>query len=198
MSKLESAAAERNREPILRVLQAWLPEGARVLEIASGTGQHAAFCAARLALATWQPSERDAGLFESILAWRDEAHADKVAPPVLLDVTDESWPVGSFDALFNANMIQIAPWPVCLGLLAGAARHLEPGGLLLLYGPFRVGGQHTSPSNAAFDEDLRRREPSWGVRELEAVQEAAARQGLALVGREPMPANNQTLILRLS
>ena len=198
MSKLDSPAAERNREPILRVLESWLPERARVLEVASGTGQHAAFFAQRLPHVTWQPSERDPGLLDSIRAWSEDAQVDNLAAPVQLDACDESWPVGRFDALFNANMIHISPWRVLLGLLAGAARHLEPGGLLFVYGPFRIAGAHTAPSNAAFDEDLRRRDPSWGVRDLEDVREAAAERGLELVGREAMPANNLTLVLRLS
>jgi len=198
VTKLESPAAERNREPILRVLQSWLPDRARVLEVASGTGQHAAYFAERLPLVTWQPSERDAGLLDSIRAWSDEARADELAAPVQIDATGESWPVGRFDAVFNANMIHISPWQVCLGLLAGAARHLDPGGLLFVYGPFRIGGAHTAPSNAAFDEDLQRRDPSWGVRDLEAVRDAAAERGLELAAREPMPANNQILVFRRS
>jgi SAM-dependent methyltransferase len=191
-------ATERNREPILEVLTRVLPAEGTVLELASGTGQHAAYFARRLAGLVWQPSDRDAGCFPSITAWAEFEGATNVRPPFRLDATQDPWPVATVQAIFNANMIHVAPWPVCPGLMRGAGRHLPPGGVLVLYGPFRIGGAHTAPSNAAFDADLRQRDPDWGVRDLEAVVKAAADQGLAFAERVPMPANNQTLVFHRS
>jgi SAM-dependent methyltransferase len=189
-------AAERNRQPILDVLLRVLPARGEVLEIASGTGQHAAFFAAALPSVIWQPSERDESALPSIAAWCESANVSNARAPLRLDVTEEPWPVGRLDGMFNANMLHIAPWDVGLALLRGAERHLVPGGVLVLYGPYRIGGQHTAPSNAAFDLDLRGRDPAWGVRDLEAVVEAARERHLALVERVPMPANNQTLVFQ--
>ena len=191
-------ATERNQEPILQVLTRVLPTEGTVLELASGTGQHAAFFARHFPVLVWQPTDRDGESFSSITAWAELAGATNVRPPFPLDATQDPWPVDTVQAIFNANMIHIAPWPVCLGLMRGAGRHLAPGGVLVLYGPFRVGGAHTAPSNAAFDADLRQRDPAWGVRDLEAVIEAAAARDLTFAERVPMPANNQTLIFRHS
>jgi len=189
-------AAERNRKPILDVLARVLPERGIVLEIASGTGQHVAFFAGALPRLVWQPSELDPHTFGSIAAWTEAGRLANVRPPLKLDVTEDEWPVDSVEAIFNANMIHIAPWEVCLGLLRGAGRHLSERGLLVIYGPFRIGGKHTAASNAAFDRDLRSRDPSWGVRDLEAVVEAARGRGLVFEAQVPMPANNQTLVFR--
>jgi SAM-dependent methyltransferase len=189
-------ATERNREPILAVLARVIPAGGAVLEVASGTGQHAAFFARGLPESTWQPTDRDPADLASIAAWAEAERARNVRPPLRLDVMEADWGVGSFDALFCANMIHIAPWEACLGLLRGAGRHLLPGGVLVLYGPFKIGGAHTAPSNAAFDVDLRARDPSWGVRDLEAVVAAAEEQALTFEERVPMPANNQTVVFR--
>jgi SAM-dependent methyltransferase len=191
-------AAERNRQPILEVLARVLPERGEILEIASGTGQHAAYFAAALPSLVWQPSERDADAFASIAGWSESEKLQNVRPPLRIDVTEEPWPVGQFAGIFNANMIHIAPWAVGPALLRGAGRHLVAGGVLVMYGPYRIGGQHTAPSNAAFDLDLRARDPAWGVRDLEAVVEVAGEHGLALVERVAMPANNQTLVFRRS
>jgi SAM-dependent methyltransferase len=193
-ARRHAPAAERNREPILAVLRRVLPRHGSVLEVASGTGQHVAHFAAALPDLVWQPSERDPESLPSIVAW--SRGLPNVLPPIVLDVTAEPWPIGTCDALFNANTIHIAPWDAGLALLRGAGRHLRPGGVLVLYGPYRIGGAHTAPSNDAFDADLRRRDPAWGVRDLEAVLDAAAAQGLRLVERVAMPANNQTLVLR--
>jgi SAM-dependent methyltransferase len=193
-ARRHAPAAERNREPILAVLRRVLPARGSVLEVASGTGQHVAHFAAALPGVTWQPSEIDPDLHRSIVAWT--RHLPNVRPPLRLEATSEPWPVHDIDALFNANLIHIAPWEVCLGLLRGAGRHLVPGGLLVVYGPFRIAGRHTADSNAAFDRQLRETDPRWGVRDLEAVGAAAADQGLALDERVPMPANNQTLVFR--
>lgn len=187
-------AAERNREPILQVLARVLPPAGTVLEVASGTGQHAAHFAAALRGLVWQPSEADAALLESIAAWTDGL--TNVRRPLRLDVSSAHWPVETVDAIFNANMVHIAPWAVAEALVRGAARHLPGGGLLILYGPFRIGGAHTAPSNAAFDRDLRARDPTWGVRDLEAVVAEAGARGFALDEVVAMPANNQTVILR--
>lgn len=187
-------AAQRNRGPILEVLRRVLPARGTVLEIASGTGQHVSFFAAALPELTWQPSERDPDDFDSIEAWTSAAGLGNVLPPLQLDVTEEPWPVDRVDAIFNANMIHISPWAACVGLLRGAGRHLRPGGVLVLYGPYRIGGQHTAPSNAAFDLDLRARHPDWGVRDLEAVVELAESNGLHFEERVAMPANNQIVV----
>ncbi len=195
----DAPATGRNREPILAVLARLLPTPGLVLEIASGTGQHAAFFASRLPHVEWQPSEPDAGAFASIEAWAEEARAAagaRVRPPVKLDARALAWPIENCGAIFNANMIHISPWEVCLGLLAGAGRVLTAEGPLVLYGPYRVDGAHTADSNAAFDTSLRGRDPSWGVRDLEEVEAAAAAQGLDLEERVPMPANNQLLVFR--
>ena len=176
-------------EPLLR--------GAReVLEVASGSGQHAAFFAERMPHLRWQSSEQDSAQFASIAAWAEESGVAAPLPPVRLDATADDWSVGRFDAVFCANMIHIAPWQACLGLLRGASRHLLPDGLLLLYGPFREGGAHTAPSNAAFDESLRARDPRWSVRDLEAIEAAALEQALALQECVTMPANNRILVFR--
>ena len=190
-------AAERNRGPILDVLRRVLPQQGSVLEIASGTGQHVSFFAAALPDLDWQPSERDPADFVSIVAWTEHAQVgNNVRAPLEIDVTSNAWPVGTVDAIFNANMIHIAPWECCLGLLRGAGRHLAANGVLVLYGPYRVDGAHTAPSNAAFDDQLRARDPSWGVRDLEAVAEVAAAHGLLLHERVAMPANNFSVVFR--
>ena len=189
-------AAERNRQPSLEVLARVLPLSGEILEIASGTGQHAAYFAAALPWLVWQPSERDADAFPSIAAWAAAEKLENVRPPLRIDVTEEPWPVASVAGIFSANLIHIAHWDVCLALLRGTERHLVTGGALVMYGPYRIGGQHTAPSNAAFDLDLRSRNAAWGVRDLEAVVEAARGHGLELRERVAMPANNQTLVFR--
>lgn len=194
--RLHAAATERNREPILAVLRRVLPPRASVLEIASGTGQHAVFFAAALPTARWQPSDVESECLASIAAWTTSTECTNIAPPVHLDVCSESWPVATFDAIFCANLIHIAPWQACVGLMRGAAGHLNRDGVLVVYGPFKIDGAHTAPSNAAFDADLRLRDPAWGVRELESVAAEARAHGLALEERVAMPANNQILIFR--
>lgn len=195
-ARRSAPAAERNREPILRVLERVLPARGTVLEIASGTGQHVVHFARALPDLVWQPSEYAADAFGSIEAWVRTEGLTNVRPPVVLDAASAAWPVQTVDAIFNANMIHIAPWAVCVGLMRGAGRHLAGGGVLVLYGPYKIDGAHTAPSNDAFDRDLRARDPSWGVRDLEAVVELARENGLAFEERVPMPANNQTLVFR--
>jgi len=204
MTRLDAPATQRNRAPILAILARWLPEptdasasrSIDVLEIASGTGQHAVFFAGALPHLNWQPSDPDPAHLESIEAWRVEARLENVSPPIRLDVRDPEWLVGSVGALFNANLIHIAPWTAAEGLFAGAGRVLAAEGLLFLYGPFRVGGRHTAPSNEAFDADLRRRNVEWGVRDLERVAQLAEGEGLRLVETNEMPANNKLLVFR--
>ena len=196
MTKLIWGAPERNKQPILDVLARVLPASGTVLEIASGSGQHAVHFAAGLPRLTFQPSDVDPENLASIHAWVAEARLPNVRPPLKLDVCADDWGVGSVDAIFNANMIHIAPWACAIGLFRGAARHVAGAGVLVTYGPYHVGGKATAPSNAAFDEDLRRRNPSWGVRDLGEVEALAAQNGFALEERVAMPANNQTLVFR--
>lgn len=195
MPTQHAPATLRNREPILAVLDRVLPEAGLVLEIASGTGEHATYFASRLPGLTWQPTDRDAAALDSIAAWTAERAATNVLPPLLLDVCASVWPVGSADAMFCANMIHIAPWEAALGLLRGAGRILPAGGVLVLYGPFMIDHRHTAPSNAAFDDSLRARDPAWGVRDLGEVSEVARTHGLQLLERIEMPANNLTIVL---
>jgi SAM-dependent methyltransferase len=205
-ARLSSAAAERNRQPILDVLQRILPPTGRALEIASGTGQHAAWFARHLPGWTWQPTDEDPRMLASIAAWcfgpepaeaqdGDTPPSINVAPPRLLDVRQTPWPVeGRFEAVFCANMLHIAPWACCAALMQGAARHLTSGGLVVTYGPYVVAGEPLAAGNAAFDADLRARDPAWGLRAVHDVQAEALRFGLTLRERVPMPANNQMLI----
>lgn len=171
-------------------------EPLRVLEIASGTGQHAVFFAESLPHLRWQPTDVDPDHLDSIEAWRSEARLENVAAPIRLDVRAFDWGIEPVAAIFNANMIHIAPWSVAEGLFAGAGRVLEEAGLLFLYGPFRIGDRHTAESNEAFDADLRRRNPEWGVRDLERVAETAAGAGLQLLETNDLPANNKLVVFR--
>jgi Protein of unknown function (DUF938) len=174
-----SAAVARNREPILAVLKRILPAEGIVLEIASGTGEHAVHFAAGLPHLTWQPTDRDPGARQSVEEHRASA---------------QSWPVVRADAVVAINMIHIAPWTAAEGLMAGAGRTLASGGVLYLYGPFKEDGRHTAPSNADFDASLRARDPAWGVRNLADVSDLARAHGLDLVERISMPANNLSLV----
>lgn len=191
-----SAAADRNKRAILDVLTRVLPSPAAVLEIASGTGQHAAHFAAAQPRWTWQPTDGDASALPGI-AQRCAALAN-VHPPLQLDVLAMPWPqaLGRFDAVYCANLLHISPWPTCAALMQGAASHLNDGGRLVLYGPFFVDDETAAPSNLAFDADLRSRDPAWGIRRLTAVAEEAARFGLSLDQRIAMPANNLIVTLR--
>ncbi len=191
-----AAAAERNRDPILAVLSRVLPAAGTVLEVASGTGQHAAYFAPRLPRLVWQPSDPDPEMRASIAAWVAGTGAGNLKPPLDLDVLSPSWPVESAAVVVAINMIHIAPWAACEGLLAGAGRLLDGGGILYLYGPFHVDGRATAPSNADFDDSLRRRNPEWGVRDVGDVVAAAAAHGLELSETVDMPANNMSVVLR--
>jgi hypothetical protein len=191
-----SPAAERNRGPILAELQRLLPAQGQMLEIASGTGQHAAHFAAALPSWRWQPSDGGASSLASISAWCEGLA--NVPPPLHLDVMADLWPgvAATVEAIFCANMLHISPWPTCPALMRGAARHLAPNGLLILYGPYIVDDLPTASSNQAFDADLRARNPSWGLRRLADVVVEAEAMGLRLRERVPMPANNLLLLFQ--
>ena len=194
---LTSPAAARNAEPILRVLQAHLPATGDVLEIAAGSGEHAVTFAAALPGLTWTPSDPSPEARASIAARAAAARLANLRPPLALDAHDEtSWPEGRFDAVFCANMIHISPWAATGGLMRLAGRGLSPGGLLVLYGPYREAETPLAPSNAAFDASLKSRDPAWGLREREAVTAAARAEGLDLALRVEMPANNLMLLYR--
>jgi SAM-dependent methyltransferase len=195
VTKLTWPAPERNKQPILSVLQRVLPERGTLLELASGTGQHASYFAQHMPGWTLQPSDLEATNLASISAWVRESALPNLLEPLSIDVCSDDWGVSPTDAIYNANLIHIAPWEAAMGLMRGAARHLLPHGVVVLYGPYRIAGQHTAPSNASFDDDLKRRDPRFGVRDLEAVVDLAAQNGLELRERVEMPANNQTLVL---
>ncbi|MGE0224433.1 MAG: DUF938 domain-containing protein [Acetobacteraceae bacterium] len=189
-------AAARNRDPILRVLREHLPPSARVLEIASGTGEHAVWFSRTLDTVTWQPTDLEPEALNSIAAWRDLEGPPNLLPPLRLDTTAPTWPVARADAVVAINLIHIAPWAATQGLVAGAGRVLDAAGMLFLYGPFREGGRHTSPGNMAFDSELRARNPDWGVRDLEDVTDLARRHGFGPPERITMPANNLSVVFR--
>ncbi len=192
--KQQWPAPERNKAPILEVLARVFPLQGRVLEIASGSGQHAVHFARALPDLRWQPSDVEDDNLASVAAWVQEARLGNLQPPLRIDVLTIDWNIEPVDAVFCANMIHIAPWPCAEGLLAGVGRYLRAGGCFVLYGPFRLGDAHTSPSNEAFDQGLRRQDPAWGVRDLETVVALAEEHGLAFVERVAMPANNQSII----
>jgi hypothetical protein len=193
---LTAPAVARNRDPILAVLRDVLPAAGIVLEIASGSGEHAVHFAAALPHLAWQPSDPDAEARGSIAAHAARAGLANLLPPLELDVSAPVWPVTRADALVSINMIHIAPWRATQGLMAGAARLLSAGSPLYLYGPYREHGRHTAPSNAAFDASLQARNPAWGVRDLDAVVALAAEHGLTLQHTVAMPANNLSVIFR--
>jgi SAM-dependent methyltransferase len=200
MSKKTSAPAERNKQPLLEVLQRVLPDaGGLLLEIASGTGQHAAHFAPALPRWRVQPTDADDESLVSIRAWVEEASFAGVRNlllPFALDVTAQPWPVQRADAIFNANMIHISPWECTLALLDGAGRVLSAGGVLIMYGPYRRGGAHTAPSNEKFERWLTDQDERWGVRDLDTVATEALARGLVLEEIVEMPANNFTVVYR--
>jgi SAM-dependent methyltransferase len=190
-----SPSTARNRQPILDVLRPRLPADARVLEVASGAGEHALFLAAALPGMRWQPTDRDAEALASIAAWRAASGSANLAEPARLDAADLStWPAGPFEAVVCINMVHISPWAATVGLMTGAGRVLTPGGRLFLYGPYVEAGVETAPSNLAFDENLKSRDPAWGLRDLAEVKALAAGQGLAFAERIAMPANNLIVV----
>lgn len=195
-----SPAAERNRAPILAQLRALVGPRGWALEIASGTGQHAAHFAAALPRWRWQPTDQQATHFASIMGWAAQSGARNVLPPLRLDVLHSAWPSdgrafgAEFNLIYCANMLHIAPWACCTGLMQGAARHLAPGGKLVTYGPYLEDGVPTAPGNIAFDASLRAQDANWGIRRIEDVSAVAASAGLQLAARHAMPANNLLLV----
>jgi len=190
-------AALRNREPIAEVLREWLPKSGLVLEIASGTGEHSVYFAEAFPKLQWQPSDMHSDALASIAAWREESALPNVRPPIVIDASKSDWPIAHADAVLNINMAHISPWAASLGLIAGAAKLLAPGGPLILYGPWLKDDIETVPSNLAFDADLKARDPEWGLRRVEDFASAAAEKGLDLVETRAMPANNLMLLFRL-
>jgi hypothetical protein len=190
--KRKAPAAARNVGPIGDVLQHWLPASGLVLETASGTGEHALAFARRFPALQWQPSDPDPEALASISAWQHEGPAN-LRPPVRLDVCDPAWPLERADAILSINMAHISPWEASIGLLDGTARLLSPGAPLILYGPWIERGVGVAPSNLAFDEQLRARDPRWGLRLVEDFAVEAQLRGLVLAERTPMPANNLML-----
>ena len=195
---LTSPSVMRNRDPILDVLRRSLPKAGTVLEIASGTGEHAVYFASALPHQMWQPTDRDEQALKSITAYQVTSRLPNLLAPLTLDAASPRWPVEQVDAVVAINMVHISPWQATQELMAGASRVLSPGGVLYLYGAYKEKGVHTAQSNKAFDQDLRRRNPEWGVRDLEEVSGLARAHGLELVERIPMPANNLSLVFRHS
>ncbi len=193
-ARLFALATERNRQPILDVLSRVLPDRGLVLEVASGSGEHALWFAQALHPLVWQPCDPDPACRRRIAAHGADAGCAALEAPLDLDAAAADWPIERADAVVCINMTHIAPWPATAGLIAGAARILPPAGVLYLYGPFLRGGHHTAPSNAAFDASLRACNPDWGLRGVEAVAEAAGPQGLVLREVVDMPANNLSLV----
>ena len=192
-----SPSTGRNRDPILGVLRSRLPASGLVLEVAAGAGEHAVHFAAAFAALQWRPTDAGAEALASIAAWRQQAGLDNLLPPLRLDAARPvTWPVEHADAIVAINMIHISPWSATAGLMAGAARTLPSGGGLFLYGPFIESGVPTAPSNVAFDQSLRRRNPEWGIRRLDDLMALGARHGLSLSERIAMPANNLVLVFR--
>jgi SAM-dependent methyltransferase len=195
-----STATDRNKRPILDALRNVLPHRGTALEIASGTGQHVAWFATGLPDWTWQPTDADTTALPTIAAARAQAGLANVRPPLRLDVLAPQWPAEgppfseTFDAVFCANMLHIAPWATCAALMRGAARHLAPNGLLVTYGPYFEEDVATAPSNLAFHQSLRLRNAAWGLRRLQDVTEEAALAGLRLQARHALPANNLLLV----
>ena len=195
-ARRSAPAALRNREPIADVLRDWLPNSGLVLEIASGTGEHAVHFARSLPKLEWQPSDANAEALGSIAAWRGEARLPNLREPLAIDAAAEAWPIGHAAAVLSINMVHISPWASALGLVRNAARLLPDGAPLILYGPWLKDDVPTEPSNLLFDADLKRRNPQWGLRRVEDFADAAELAGLQVQEVRAMPANNMMLLLR--
>ena len=205
-------ATQRNRESILEILLQVLPSTGTILEVASGSGEHAVFFAQHLTPRKWLPSDPNPISRDSIIAWAAHFSSNNLYPPIDLDVRAPIWSVekvassewvdhreldnSPIRAIVSINMIHISPWSACLGLMAGANRILSPGGILYLYGPYKKAGKHTAPSNTAFDESLRAQNPEWGIRDLDEVVAAADTQNLTLLETYQMPANNLSVVFQ--
>ena len=178
------------------MLSEWLPDRGLVLELASGTGEHAVYFAERFPKLEWQPSDVHPDAIESIRAWRSDAGLGNVREPLVIDAADRGWPIDRADALLSINMVHISAWRSALGLLDGAQRLLDAGAPLILYGPWISDQFETAPSNLAFDADLKRRDPQWGLRNVEKFAAEARERGLQFAGQRAMPANNLMLLFR--
>jgi hypothetical protein len=187
-------AALRNREPIAQVLCEWLPPSGLVLEIASGTGEHAVHFARAFPQLEWQPSDLHPDALGSIRSWRAHERLPNLREPLVIDASSPEWPIERADAVLSINMAHISPWTASLGLIAGAAKVLQDGGPLILYGPWLKDDVETADSNLAFDADLKARDPAWGLRRVEDFAEAAAAHGFDFVEWRRMPANNLMLL----
>jgi SAM-dependent methyltransferase len=196
--KRYSPAAARNRGAISGVLAEILPADGTILEIGSGSGEHAVFAAPRFPAHLWQPTDVDSEALASIQAWSEDVPVENLLAPRRFDAREQPWPFRDLAAVVAINVIHISAWAVCEALVAGAATTLRSDGVLYFYGPFRIDGQHTAPSNEAFDASLRAQDPTWGVRDLADVRQVAARVGLQERGVVPMPANNLSVVFRRS
>lgn len=192
-AKRRAPAAARNVEPIGDVLAGWLPPSGLVLEVASGTGEHALAFARRFPVLSWQPTDPDPLALSSITEWAKDG-TPNLRPPLALDAASADWPLARADAILNINMVHISPWPAALGLLDGARRLLGPGGRLILYGPWLEEGVSAAASNLAFDRDLKARNPEWGLRTVEQFAAEAQAREFGLIERRHMPANNLMLL----
>ena len=189
-------AAERNKGPILEVLQRVLPPRGLVLEIGSGTGQHVVHFAKALSQLSWQPSDPDAENRQSIALWSRVEELGNVRAPLALDVRERPWPIDAADAIVCINVVHVSPWAATLALFDGVREVLPSEGVLFLYGPYRRGGRHTAPSNEKFDADLRAHNPEWSLRDIDELAEVADRVGFALAEIVDMPSNNFSLVFR--
>ncbi len=192
--RLRAAPVIRNRDPILEVLKRVLPQPSLVLEIASGTGEHATYIAPKLNGVMWQPTEPDPLRRDSIDAWAAELDAAAVLPALELDVMSETWPVRRAHAAVCINMIHVAPWEATVAFFAGLARTLPQDGVVVTYGPYKVDGEHTAPSNARFDRQLKLMNQRWGVRDVAEIERVAWSHGFVLSETVDMPANNKCLV----
>lgn len=195
-AKRHAPATLRNREAIAGVLAKELPDEGLILEVASGSGEHAIYFAERFPTLAWQPSDPDPDALASISAYREEYLGQNCQPPVQLDAASSDWPVEHVDAILCINMVHISPWEATTGLFAGAAQRLQNDAPLILYGPYFEAETEPAPSNLAFDESLRSRNPDWGIRSLEELDQLASMHGFARSARHAMPANNLTVVYR--
>ena len=195
-ARRHAPATERNREPLAAVLAQELPASGAVLEVASGSGEHAVFFAGRFPDLSWQPSDRVETALESIEAWRVSYSGQNLCKPIELDAALSHWPAGPFDAILCVNMVHISPWHATEGLFRHAGQLLAAGAPLILYGPYLESDVETAPSNLAFDESLKSRDPQWGIRDIEEVDALAKSNGFERSARHAMPANNLTLVYR--
>lgn len=195
--RYHAPAADRNSAPILEVLRQVLPKAANVLELASGSGQHALYFSSHLPGVRWQPSDLSPEAIESIRSYRAEGDPERFLDPIQVDASAPPWGIRELDAILCINMIHISPWQASVGLFGGGATSLKPGGVLVTYGPYRFSGVFTAESNRAFDQDLKRRDPEWGVRDVDDLEGVANQHGFSLESTHSLPANNHALIWRL-